>query len=124
MSTQGDEAFAASEQDEIFQDRMMYLELISRPVKSNAEAKEKKRFFKRQFMKGCYDKAKTAKVGETVTCAGCKTQFVKKHYQQAFCQTKCKDKYWNFINDKRLNRAQRYQQVAKTTTRTRTRNDS
>ena len=44
-----------------------------------------------------YIKAKQAKVGEEIRCAGyaCGKSFVKKSYQQAFCCTKCKDNFWN-----------------------------
>lgn len=59
-------------------------------------------------IKAAYNKSKSAKVGETCTCPSCGTEFVKEHYQQAFCKTKpgtwCKDKYWNTVTpEKRCN---------------------
>ena len=56
-----------------------------------------------------YNKAKSAKVGETIVCPTCGKHFVKTSYQQAFCRMRgtnketkkanlCKDQYWNFIN--------------------------
>lgn len=42
-----------------------------------------------------YDINKAAKVGETLNCPTCQSLFVKKSYQQAFCCTECKDKWWN-----------------------------
>lgn len=40
---------------------------------------------------------KDAKVGDTIRCANvlCRKSFTKKSYQQAFCCSKCKDKFWN-----------------------------
>jgi hypothetical protein len=65
-------------------------------------AKKKKPITKR------YTEAKEAKVGAFINCPSCNTLFEKKHYQQAFCQTKgktvCKDKYWNTVTpEKRCN---------------------
>ena len=42
-----------------------------------------------------YDINKQAKVGEELICPICGHRFKKKSYQQAFCSTFCKDKYWN-----------------------------
>lgn len=44
-----------------------------------------------------YQFNKEAKVGDTIKCANalCQKSFTKKSYQQAFCCTKCKDKFWN-----------------------------
>lgn len=54
-----------------------------------------------------YAKAKEAKVGETVCCPSCNTNFVKSSYQQAFCKTrvgtKCKDFYWNNVTPNKRN---------------------
>ena len=40
---------------------------------------------------------KQAKTGEVIMCAEnrCKKRFIKKSYQQAFCCTKHKNKFWN-----------------------------
>lgn len=51
-----------------------------------------------------YAKAKAARVGETCQCT-CGKSFVKKSYQQAFHATKCKDRYWNTVDDTRRERA-------------------
>ena len=50
---------------------------------------------KRGQGKKYYKANKAAKVGETIKCTYCGTPFVKKSYQQAFCCTECKDKWWN-----------------------------
>ncbi len=42
-----------------------------------------------------YDINKSAKVGTEIICPVCGKMFIKKSYQQAFCSTECKDKYWN-----------------------------
>lgn len=44
-----------------------------------------------------YQKNKKAKVGDKIRCAQnkCSNCFVKKSYQQAFCGTKCRTKFWN-----------------------------
>ena len=42
-----------------------------------------------------YDLNKSAKVGSQLICPVCGQIFTKKSYQQAFCSTICKDKYWN-----------------------------
>ena len=38
---------------------------------------------------------KSAKTGEMIECPVCHTVFKKKQYSQAFCCSKCKDKYHN-----------------------------
>ena len=62
-------------------------------------------------LKKLYNTAKSAKVGEEVTCPGCKTKFVKTSYQQAFCKTQggivCKDKYWNTVTPGKRNNTTR-----------------
>jgi len=47
-----------------------------------------------------YERNKAAKVGETIKCACCGKEFVKKQYSQAFCCGKCKDRYWNRKGDR------------------------
>lgn len=44
-----------------------------------------------------YNKVKDAKIGEEISCPVCGKVFTKKTYQQKFCCTKCKNKYWNTI---------------------------
>lgn len=50
-----------------------------------------------------YEANKAVKVGETIKCCCCGTSFVKKQYSQAFCKTKCKDKFWNTVDKKKYN---------------------
>lgn len=59
-------------------------------------------------LKERYKLNKDAKVGDVCICPSCGTEFIKTHYQQAFCKskpgTKCKDKYWNTVTpEKRCN---------------------
>lgn len=59
-------------------------------------------------LKERYAKAKSAKVGDEITCPSCGFKFKKEHYQTAFCKsrgkTKCKDHYWNNVTpQKRCN---------------------
>lgn len=42
-----------------------------------------------------YDINKSAAVGNEIICPVCGSHFIKKSYQQAFCSTECKDRYWN-----------------------------
>jgi ribosomal protein L37AE/L43A len=62
-------------------------------------------------LKELYQKVKEAKVGETVCCPSCKTEFVKKSYQQIFCKSKtgttCKDFYWNNVTPSKRNNTTR-----------------
>jgi len=62
-------------------------------------------------LKDKYKLSKNAKVGDICTCPSCGTEFVKEHYQQAFCKTKrktwCKDKYWNTITPTKRNNTTR-----------------
>jgi len=58
-----------------------------------------------------YKLNKNAKIGETLTCPSCGTEFEKTHYAQAFCKsksgTKCKDKYWNSVTPEKRNNTTR-----------------
>lgn len=47
-----------------------------------------------------YEANKSAKVGTEITCPICGTKFVKRQYAQAFCDTKCKDAFWNAKKDR------------------------
>lgn len=47
-----------------------------------------------------YEANKSAKVGTEITCPICGTKFVKRQYAQAFCNTKCKDAFWNAKKDR------------------------
>ena len=55
-----------------------------------------------------YKKAKDAKAGDNIICTVCGTKFTKKTYNQAFDKSKCKDRYWNIVDDKRLERAKQF----------------
>jgi hypothetical protein len=44
---------------------------------------------------GLYKDNKSAKVGTQIECPVCHKKFVKKYYQQAFCCTEHKEKFWN-----------------------------
>ena len=50
--------------------------------------------------KSLYKLNKEAKVGETIECPICHTKFTKKQYSQAFCSTRCKDRFWNAKGDR------------------------
>ena len=61
-----------------------------------------------------YIKAKAAKVGDTVKCPACGKKFVKKTYNQVFCNNNnntrfgnCKDRYWNKIDPCKRNNTTR-----------------
>jgi hypothetical protein len=65
-------------------------------------------------MTTAYDVAKSAKVGDYITCPSCGKKFVKKTYNQVFCsnaKTKdsmnCKDRYWNDIDPRKRNNTTR-----------------
>lgn len=62
-------------------------------------------------MKKIYKINKEKKVGDTCVCPSCGTEFVKSHYQQAFCKSKpktqCKDKYWNTVTPSKRNNTTR-----------------
>ena len=62
-------------------------------------------------LKSLYQKAKEAKVGQTVYCPSCGKPFEKTNYQQAFCKnqlgTICKDFYWNNVTPSKRNNTTR-----------------
>lgn len=66
---------------------------------------------KLSILKSLYEKAKSAKVGESVCCPSCRTDFEKTNYQQAFCKSKtgtaCKDFYWNNVTPGKRNNTTR-----------------
>lgn len=55
-----------------------------------------------QAMTKRYKVADKANVGEIIKCPYCGTNIKKKSYQHKFCNTKCKDRYWNYINPRGL----------------------
>jgi hypothetical protein len=56
-------------------------------------------------MKETYEINKRKKVGDKMNCAVCKKEVVKKSYQAKFCCIKCKDQYWNTVDETRRERA-------------------
>ena len=58
-------------------------------------------------LKTNYNFNNKAKVGQKLICPICGREFKKKVPQQAFCFTKCKDKFWNFVDQKRFMRMHR-----------------
>lgn len=58
-----------------------------------------------------YTLNKKSIIGDTCVCPSCQTQFVKSHYQQAFCKSKpgtfCKDAYWNRVTPTKRNNTTR-----------------
>lgn len=47
-----------------------------------------------------YETNKAAKCGEEITCPVCGKKLLKKQYSQAFCSTKCKDRFHNGKGDR------------------------
>lgn len=52
-----------------------------------------------------YVAAKAAKVGTQILCPCCGKRLTKRSYQHKFCNTRCKDQYWNTVDDTRRERA-------------------
>lgn len=50
--------------------------------------------------KGLYKTNKDAAVGDLIECPICHSRFIKRQYSQAFCNAKCKDKFWNAKGDR------------------------
>jgi hypothetical protein len=48
-----------------------------------------------------YKHNKAAKVGTEIKCPVCGSSFQKRQYSQAFCSSKCKNKYWNDLQPDR-----------------------
>ena len=56
-----------------------------------------------------YAVAKAAKVKEVVCCPTCNKRHLKTTYHNIFCKNKkCKDTYWNTVDDKRRDRAKQF----------------
>jgi hypothetical protein len=56
-------------------------------------------------MKKRYNNAKSSKVGGKIKCAYCESTIIKKTYHHKFCNKRCKDRYWNTVDDERRSRA-------------------
>ncbi len=58
-----------------------------------------------------YQLNKSLKKGDSCVFPSCGANFLKTHYQQAFCKsktgTKCKDKYWNMVTPNKSNNTTR-----------------
>lgn len=52
-----------------------------------------------------YEKNRAAKVKTKIKCPCCDKSFIKKTYHNVFNSNKCKDRYWNTVDDERLARA-------------------
>ena len=50
---------------------------------------------------GLYRTNKNAKTGTEIECPVCHTKFKKRQYSQAFCCTRCKDKFHNRVDGDR-----------------------
>lgn len=66
-------------------------------------------------MKTRYRDAKNAETGATISCPYCSKLIVKKTYNKIFCsnartsgENNCKDKYWNFTDSVRGERAKKW----------------
>lgn len=68
----------------------------------------KKKQFTVEKAEELYQKAQQAKVGETIECPTCMCKFTKKTYQQKFHKLRCKDKFWNSVDETRRERAKRF----------------
>lgn len=61
------------------------------------------------LFKSRYDSAKSAKVGTNIHCPTCNKSHIKTTYHKVFCgRVRCKDEYWNTVDDKRRERAKKY----------------
>jgi hypothetical protein len=61
-----------------------------------------------QIKKERYIKATEAKTGSKIECANCGKSMTKKTYQTKFCKNKCKDQYWNTVDEKRRERTKQF----------------
>jgi hypothetical protein len=56
-----------------------------------------------------YDKAKASPVKTSINCPTCNKRHLKTTYHKVFCGRKrCKDEYWNTVDDVRRSRAKEY----------------
>ena len=61
------------------------------------------------IMKQRYRFAESAPTGATIRCPYCNAYIIKNTYQKKFCKgKKCKDSYWNLVDDKRRERCKHY----------------
>lgn len=62
-----------------------------------------------ELFRARYTAAKDAKVGSVIHCPTCNASHRKTTYHKVFCaKKKCKDTYWNTVDDKRRERAKIY----------------
>jgi hypothetical protein len=57
------------------------------------------------LMQSLYVSNMNAAIGSTCKCPDCFKQFIKKTWQHKFDNTKCKDRYWNTVDETRKQRA-------------------
>ena len=57
-------------------------------------------------MKKRYMKAMNASIGDNIECPGCGERNEKQTYQHKFCDSTCKDRYWNTVDPDRSLRAE------------------
>lgn len=77
------------------------------------ESAEFERESRRDELLDAWDKSKRAITGSIVSCPVCHSTFRKTRQNQAFCPVKprkCKDRFWNTVNDERRERAIRMSQ--------------
>jgi hypothetical protein len=61
------------------------------------------------LFKSRYNRAKVEKVGHKINCPTCNKEHTKTTYHKIFCgNVRCKDEFWNTVDDKRRARAKEY----------------
>ena len=55
-----------------------------------------------------YRVAKQAEIDTTIECSWCGKHIVKRTHHRAFCSCKCKQSFWNNVDEKRRKRAQKF----------------
>ncbi len=60
------------------------------------------------YMRDRYTVANSASVGSGIQCPYCGVSLKKRTYQHKFCNSSCKDHYWNLVDDDRRERSRRY----------------
>lgn len=102
------EGEACSEEDWIGKWELQEMLGIPSPLSLFRKPKRKSNNFTIKEGEERYRKSKDAKVGDEICCGFCNKKLIKKSYQQAFCRTKCKDRFWNSVCPERRERAQNY----------------
>jgi hypothetical protein len=100
------EGYAQSEEDWVSKWELQTLLGVPNPL-TNWERPKNNRSFVNLALER-YEVASAAKVGDTIHCPTCNCKFVKKTYQQKFHRIKCKNRYWNSVDDDRRERAKKF----------------